>query len=526
MSDSLEKRENRNLHVPLLGVCAGTCQGVAWMLPGSGASSVLGWAAVVLYILTVRRSQSRPLPLLLAGIVQTVLGFHWLHKGIQEFTLFSESVSAVFFALFVLWSSFQLVLFQVVFRKLPSFLGRWGLRSALAWTSVALFFPSLFPWQVAHTQLSFIQFVQFSEIVGVVGLSFLMFVVAELAILHFKERRKGGLLIPLAFVLGLMAFGQWRISNIRQEQGSVQVALVQEDSEHQSRLLSKLLERTKSIPDSVDLIVWPERTLSLPVHESIGEKKNHPLLSNISHSSPILLGAAGYRPPFKRFKSAFMVKPDGTVPLPYNKRSFVPFGEYNPLAGLPYLSKIFPSKEKSTTAGTEASVFELQAKSGEELRVAPLICIEDLLPNLTQSSTKAGANVLVDLAAGQWTNSPIALNQHNLMAAFRSIENRRPLLRVSRKGPTVAYNSAGEVLDSLSVGSSGVIQTLVAPQSAITVYTRIGDAPWYGVAFLVVGFVCCVFLWEMRLRLSRFWNARDVDGYSSKLTRGVLGDRL
>jgi apolipoprotein N-acyltransferase len=69
---------------------------------------------------------------------------------------------------------------------------------------------------------------------------------------------------------------------------------------------------------------------------------------------------------------------------------------------------------------------------------------------------------------------------------LRAIEFRRPVLRSTSDGITVAIDSAGRIVGRLAEREQGVLVVDVWPNPALTPYARTGDVfPW--TALLVAG---------------------------------------
>src|SRR5690606_22238109 len=66
--------------------------------------------------------------------------------------------------------------------------------------------------------------------------------------------------------------------------------------------------------------------------------------------------------------------------------------------------------------------------------VGPLICYEDIYPNLGRYSTIGGASVLVVLTNNGWFGEGGAAYQHAAHSVLRAVEMRRPVLRCGNGG--------------------------------------------------------------------------------------------
>ncbi|MGH8101141.1 MAG: apolipoprotein N-acyltransferase, partial [Chthoniobacterales bacterium] len=138
----------------------------------------------------------------------------------------------------------------------------------------------------------------------------------------------------------------------------------------------------------------------------------------------------------------------------YRKMHLVPFGEYVPLR------HSFPLFAAAAGAwvpgdfdrGTEYTVFHL---TNRDVRVAPLICFEDTVGDLTRRFVLNSANLLVDVTNDGWFLHSAGSRQHLHNAVFRCIETRRPMVRAANTGVTCFVNEVGRVTQILQDENGG-----------------------------------------------------------------------
>ena len=116
------------------------------------------------------------------------------------------------------------------------------------------------------------------------------------------------------------------------------------------------------------------------------------------------------------------------------------------------------------------------------VRVAPLICFEDTLGELTRQFVLRGANLLANVTNDGWFLRSAGSQQHLENAIFRCVETRRPMVRAANTGVTCFVNRFGRVTQVLrdSKGSqftegvlSGTVE--VPTNGALTFYVRHGE---------------------------------------------------
>jgi apolipoprotein N-acyltransferase len=174
--------------------------------------------------------------------------------------------------------------------------------------------------------------------------------------------------------------------------------------------------------------------------------------------------------------------PDGVVLDRYDKRILMPFGEYVPLAAaIPFLKSISPIPSEFTP-GQQVSVFD----AGGKAHIGQLICYEDLVARMTRHTTQAGAEVLLNILNDAWYGNTVAPYQHQALALWRAIENRRYLLRASNSGVTSIIDAAGRVVAEGGMFTAEVVSGTVPRLHMTSFYTRYGDLfAWLSVAAAV-----------------------------------------
>jgi apolipoprotein N-acyltransferase len=156
------------------------------------------------------------------------------------------------------------------------------------------------------------------------------------------------------------------------------------------------------------------------------------------------------------------------------------FGEYLPFAKILSLVPAMPFAD-GFTAGAGPVVFHF----GRGVRLAPLICYEDLMPHVARQFVwETRANVLVNLTNDAWYGRSVGPWQHLRLAQSRAIETRRSLLRVTNTGVTSLVNAKGEVIKILPMFIPATLQTEVDILNEETFYVRFGD--WFAWAMTIL----------------------------------------
>ena len=219
----------------------------------------------------------------------------------------------------------------------------------------------------------------------------------------------------------------------------------------------------------------------------LAEQENYRFVMNLAASaeSDLLLGTIDEENG-DVYNAALLVSDGGERVQVYRKLHLVPFGEYVPgRHRVPLLARIVGDQVPGDfKAGKEYTVFALTTG---DVQVAPLICFEDTIGELTRqfvlpSETNPGANLLVDITNDGWFLHSAGSHQHLANAIFRCVETRRPMVRAANTGVTCFINQFGRVTQMLrdetgSTFTEGVLTgEIKAPtEHELTFYTRHGE---------------------------------------------------
>ena len=346
--------------------------------------------------------------------------------------------------------------------------------------------------------------IQITELTGVAGLSFMVafanVVVITTAYRLIVEARTRvvrphfDFTVTMAAVVGVLIFGL-RVTQVSPPTKALRVAAVQSNVPQnqkfdpqftrrifdQFRRLSDIALRSNPPPD---LLVWPESSMPGPV---LAEQESYKFVMDLvgSADTDILLGTIDVDQS-DVYNAALLVSDGGERVQVYRKIHLVPFGEYVPgRHTVPLLAQIVGDQVPGDfKRGVEHTVFTL-TNSG--LHVAPLICFEDTIGELTRqfvlpTETSPGANLLVDVTNDAWFQRSAGSHQHLANALFRCIETRRPMIRAANTGVTCFINQFGRVTQMLrdDTGSTFVEGVLageikVPAEPELTFFARHGD---------------------------------------------------
>jgi len=346
--------------------------------------------------------------------------------------------------------------------------------------------------------------IQIAEFTGVPGLSFLVAFANVIALttvyrLYLEVsthsvRPHFDLTLTLATIVGVLTFGL-RATQLSQPTKPLRVAAVQSNVPqnqkfdpqfthkifNQFRRLSEIALRSTPPPD---LLIWPESAMPGPV---LADRESYQFVMDLAATaeSDILLGTIDEQNG-DLYNAAVLFSDGGEQVQVYRKVHLVPFGEYVPgRHSVPLLARIVGDQVPGDfKAGRNHTVFEL---TNSEVKLAPLICFEDTIGELTRrfvlpTENNPGANLLVDITNDGWFLRSAGSHQHLANAIFRCVETRRPMVRAANTGVTCFVNQFGRVIQKLqddtgSTFTEGVLtgEVKIPTENEITFYTRHGE---------------------------------------------------
>jgi apolipoprotein N-acyltransferase len=453
----------------------------------------------------------------LAGFLAHLIGFYWLVNTISVFGGFPYAVSAVVFLIYAALQGLQMALFALLVKRFGY--GPLCLLPPAYWIAIEFWVPLLFPWYLANTQIVFTSFIQSADLVGPYGASLiLMWFNAALyhGLLSWKDSRRirwRPLLVVALLVIASVIYGFIRLAAVTKElqaapkldvaavQGNIDIDLKWNPLQAQHNLQAH--QRLTEQASGAALVIWPESAVEFWLPDNLQQLPSEvtPALKPGGH---FIFGAKSFTgqlgaPNFKAFNTAFFADAKGRVLDRYHKQVLLAFGEYLPFAGL--LAKLpgIPFAD-GFTAGDGPRTFVLF----DGYRIAPLICYEDLMPELSRRFVKdAKADLLVNLTNDAWYGRTVAPWQHARLSQWRAIETRRTLFRVTNTGITSVINARGELTEALPIFAPGVLKAQVEILEGETLYVRFGDwFPW-AMTFATLGLVL------LRLRHNRRWRMED-----------------
>ena len=464
----------------------------------------LAWLALVPFALALR-SLSPPQSFrlgALCGLVHFLSLLYWLVPTMRVYGHLPAVLSiAVLFA----FCAFLGLFFGAVgwslskVGKKPFFAALWFPVVWVAAEYTRAFLFTGFPWEfLGHSQFKRLYLIQIADLTGVYGISLLVAavnIVVVLVVLAASRRDwhgsavSGRLAGTGVLAAGLAAgavivYGHLRLGEIDRTQATaatVRIAAVQGNIAQSEKWDNAYKEKTIEIYNRLsagtedrrpDLIVWPET--AAPFYFMVEEPPTRMVLSGIRRTdASFLLGSPSVvkrSDGYEFYNSAWLLDRKGRLLAKYDKAHLVPFGEYTPFQKwLPFLGKIV-EQVGDFVPGPKGRVIDW---NGRLLGVQ--ICYEIIFPYLARAQVRNGADLLINITNDAWYGRTSGPYQHFSLVVFRSVENRRALVRAANTGISGFVTPAGRVEQKTDLFTETAVVNTLPLLKTRTIYTRFGD---------------------------------------------------
>ena len=488
----------------LLYSLGGILLGLAWIYPGSLASAALGAVAAFLLIYATKKKRSY-FASWAFGLLSHGIAFYWLFGTIKNFGGYNWGVSSLFFALFIATQSLIFPLFTFLYSRINFGLQkRIGISATLAWLLTSFLFVRIFPWDFSHTMSAVRHLTQIADIAGDTLITALVIFCAEsLSIYLIDTKQRKLLLFPIILLLATITYSTLQINYYGDSKNflsQIKTTMIQGDVSIQKKGNMQFLgtnlktywEASKAAinTENPELVIWPESVITQEINVTAQNLEETGYLPDFTPVN-FLTGALSFdsRSNVKKIhNSAFGINTKGQIFTPYHKQILMPFGEYIPFSNLyPKVKELAPFIP-DFTAGEKVEVFPFN----KNLKVAPLICYEDLLPSISQTASQLGATLLVNLTNDAWFGRSVASRQHNLIASFRAIENRRFLLRSTNSGLTSIVDPTGKTTAELPIFTTASLSKTIGLLNQQSIFSKFStNRIWW--LFYAYAIICLLY---------------------------------
>jgi len=433
------------------------------------------------------------------GFVTHLGGYTWIMYVLKVFAFAPPPLA---FLGYLLVCIVQGLLFGVMSFALV-WVGRRTRWKAVALLPVALVatefaYPLLFQSYTGVALMPVLPLVQIADLGGPLILSALQAVVNGALFDALEAWRTGrpapvpALLVSLVCLVGSAGYGWLRMARVEEAERSaprISAGLAQpnvgETELHDNPMASvrTLQDETAELhARGADLVIWPEVGYNArPLGP--GERDGRFITAGVPVAAIVGIVRVEGR---QVFNSAVVIDERGRIGDHYDKIQLLAFGEYIPGGEwFPALYKWSPLASHLTSGRSTAPL------RWKQWRFATFICYEDILPGIVRAIMadhgEGRAHAMVNLTNDSWYGAGHEQEQHLMLAAVRSIEHRRWLLRATSTGISAFVDATGRVRQRIDRNQRGVAVSDVPLLQGTTPYAVLGDWPgWLALAVIAV----------------------------------------
>lgn len=461
-----------------------------WHLPNLG---FLAWFGLVPLLLAIEKAKPSRAFLYgwISATISFLISFYWIVIALHDYGGLSFFISIA--VLFLLAATMALYI------GAACGLARWlVLKTNAEWLVVLPAFWTLcewlrnftpfggFPWaNLAMSQSNTAPLIQIADVTGVYGVIFLLVWFNVWLAQSIRRFKKPQTIVTAILFVAVLGYGFIQIHNKNRKAFNaphLKVGLIQPNIPQNEKWDEAMLARHKtifqkavqSLQNNVDLIVWPESSWfeALSLNNRFIPSKNFFVTASRERKPYSLIGAESTVVRIAKsisWNSAVLIDAWGNIIGDYKKFHLVPFGEYIPL------KQLFSFLKPVAAIGDFERGFDLKPLVIEQLKIAPLICYEDIFPELARTMVKNGANLLANMTNDAWYGRSSAPYQHLAAAQFRAVETGRAFVRTTNTGISAVIDPTGKVVNAAPIFEQSVIVHQVPLLSAETGYTRMGN---------------------------------------------------
>ena len=454
----------------------------------------------------------------IAGVVAVFFGFFWIDELLRRFAGFPLPLSLATVFLFAAYQGLQFAIPAVLLRWLQPASG-WALLllAPACWVAVEAVLPNIFPLYIAILWASQPAWIQAAELGGVTTVSFLMVTLGTSlyqVLRSAAERRLDvtAALVAIALGIGIPTLGRLRMAAIDArvaEAPSIEVGVVQGNMSIEEmltragppRILDKHQRMTAELQgQGAELVLWGETAYPRGFHrdETVDYPLSSPWRVRRGFDVPLVFGLVTYDPEESPYpwNTATLLDTDDALRDRYDKVYPLVFGEYVPLVDPEWFLDLIPTASH-LNRGDGPTVLRWR-----DWRFAPLICYEDILPRYVREAAQLDAHAFLNLTNDAWFGKTSEPAQHLALAVFRTVEQRRAMVRAVNTGISAYIDPAGRIVKRTRITdpkadgptpAEGFVVSLplLDPERARTPYARTGEL-WNATVLFGVGVAAAV----------------------------------
>ena len=354
-----------------------------------------------------------------------------------------------------------------------------------------------FPWNlVGSVWTAHLSILQTASFCGVYGLTLLSIIWFCIPVLIIKKKYKFALFSSVLFLLSL-GFGNLRLYEANHEyEWGVELRLIQPNipqtlkwnaDEAEENFMKHVKLSKNSGFEKISHVLWSETAVPYPL--DINDEIRAMTMMAVKQDTSLITGGLRVADEERRqlANSIFVLNDLGQIINTYDKSHLVPFGEYIPLRGILPFDKIVPiSSDFKAGPGPQTIRIPNAPPAGM------LVCYEIIFPGQVVNKNQHRPSWLINVTNDAWYGISAGPYQHLAAAQMRAVEEGLPVVRVAGTGISAVINPWGEIINSLPLGSEGVLDSKLPKKlEKITFYGRLGNVIplFFSLMFIFIGII-------------------------------------
>jgi len=441
-----------------------------------------------------------------ATIVGTIAYFittYWLIGTLNRFGGFPYPISVIFHLIISAYSGLLFGIFALIIRS--GFIKNNSFKNTiligLIWVAVEYYYPLLFPFSIASPLANYYPLIQIADIVGINFISFLVVIInitLYKAILSFRTKQNypiKEITASVLLIITILIYGSFKTQHITKQienSKKIKLGIVQANfgfTEKTKDNFIYMVNQHKLLSydfNKPDLIIWPETAIQafIPTNFKYLTINDEILIPDLEDSF-FLVGGLSYditniegkeeieNKSINKYNSAFLTDSKGRILSRFHKIKLLLFGEYLPFSQyIPAIKKLSPATG-DYVPGNELNILSIKQKG---MKIATLICYEDIIPSFSIKFKQKGANILINLTNDAWFGQSIAPYQHLLLAIPRAVETRTYLIRATNTGVSAIIDPLGRIMKQTDIFKQQTIESTVGlMENGNTFYVKYGN---------------------------------------------------
>jgi apolipoprotein N-acyltransferase len=356
-----------------------------------------------------------------------------------------------------------------------------------------------FPWNAFGYALTApLVLAQGAALIGIWGLTFVAVVAGASPATLVDDRAETRwpwlpLALSIAVLVGIGGFGAVRLARtptrfVDGVELRIMQPNLQQDVKFNYAAKQKVMDRYIALSEGASgmqqtdtrdttILIWPES--AFPFFLAREPDALSQITQLLGGRTLLITGAVRLGEPFNPanptvYNSIYVIDHDGSIVSIYNKVHLVPFGEYLPFQR--FLEAIGLQQLTKLPGGFSAGDRRRPISVPGAPPALPLICYEAIFPDeLMPDGLRP--DWMVNVTNDGWFGISSGPYQHFQEARVRAVEQGLPMVRAANTGISAVIDPLGRIVDSLALGTEGLLTTRLPRPVGSPVYARVGDVP-------------------------------------------------